>query len=548
MQQAAHKISSEQARKLFPLGKLTQDDTEELLRTAITARLSAGTPVFRASDLPKQVFYLLVGEVELITRDKGRRLIKSGTPEARKPLGRGIAGQVEATARKDSLLISFDADMLELFLSWTNPEAYLVNEMETSRSGEWLDRLLQSRGLLRFSEEHIQTLLNRMSEVHHNAGDVVIHQDDRDDYYYIIKNGRCSVTRQPQAGSKEIKLAELRQGDAFGEEALLANTPRSATIIMEEEGDLMRLSKDDFSKLLAEPLLSSVSWADSHNLIKMGAVFLDIRLPDEFEKQRLPGSVNIPLALLRLKIKQLSHHRKYIVCCNDGSRSAVAAFLLNRHGFDAFILDGGLPSADPTQDLRKQEAANTPPAETTATPPVFSSLADHWGATVDAPKQTSFDDVPGIETINKTHPVAPAATPPAATVTPINKSRPVANAQSREAAQAAIDFAMEESAGKQRSQRLVRSAIAFAIISVAAAIPAALELGLLGNSTPAASVARLDQGEFLRPAAAPASAKPELANATMGELAPWTNTPENQLSNMVGTPASGPITRGNPTP
>jgi CRP-like cAMP-binding protein len=534
MQQAARKISSEQVKKLFPLERLSQEDGDELLRTAITTRLSAGTPVFRANDLPKQVFYLLVGEVELITRDKGRRLIKSGTPEARKPMGRGIKGQMSATARKDSLLISFDADMLELFLSWTNPEAYLVSEMETRHSSEWLDRLLQSRGLLRFSEEHIQTLLNRMSEVHHHAGDVVIQQDGRDDYYYIIKNGRCRVTRTPEPGAKEIKLAELRQGDAFGEEALLANTPRSATIVMEEEGDLMRLSKEDFSKLLAAPLLNNVSWSDSHNLIKLGAVFLDIRLPNEFAKQHLPGSVNVPLALLRLKLKQLSHHRKYIVCCNDGGRSAVAAFLLNRHGFDAFILDGGLTAASPLLDLREKEGGNAP--ESKATSPVFSSMADYWGATVDEAPRAPFEDAADIENINKTKPVAPAITPTKATVTPISKARSAVTPRNRAAAQAAIDMALDDSHERQRHSRLVRSAIALALIAIAAAIPASLEMGLIESAAPVDPP--VEQSERLRPTATTPTHKPEAANTTMGELAPWTDTPEDQLSNMVGKPAA----------
>ena len=527
MQQAVQKISSDQARKLFPLGKLSQNDTEELLRSAITTRLSVGTTIFSADDVPKQVFYLLLGEVELVTKDKGRRLIKSGTPEARKPLGRGITGQLEATARKDSLVVSFDADMLELFLSWTNPEAYLVSEMQTTRSSEWLDRLLQSRGLLRFSEAQIETLLNRMSEVHHNAGDIIIHQDDRDDYYYIIKNGRCSVTRQAEIGAKTIKLAELRQGDAFGEEALLSNTPRSANIIMEEDGDLMRLSKADFSKLLAEPLLSSVSWADSHNLIEMGATFLDIRLPEEFEKHHIPISVNIPLTLLRLKIKQLSQQRKYIVCCNDGSRSAVAAFLLNRHGFDAFILDGGLAATQPQRAQRAPVAANS-----IAITPLISSLADQWGTTVDTPLQTSFADSANIEIVNKTKPAMQTAT-----VTPINKAKP----QLTPEPQASFDIELimaEEAKEQRRNKRLVLSTIILVILSIAAIIAAALQLGMVRPT--AAITNQIDQSELLRvvPTNTPISTKVELNTLSIGELTPWINTSENQISNMVATPAS----------
>jgi CRP-like cAMP-binding protein len=525
MQQSAQKISSQQARNLFPLQKLTQDDTEELLRTAITTRFAVGAPLFRNSDLPKQIFYLISGEVELLTRDKGRRMIKGGTLEARKPLGRGITGQLAATARQESLVISFDADMLELFLSWTNPEAYLVSEMQTSHSGEWLERLLQSRGLLRFSEEQIQTLLNRMSEVHHLAGDVIIHQNDPDDYYYIIKNGRCSVTRQPHAGAKGIKLAELQQGDAFGEEALLANAPRSANITMIEDGDLMRLAKADFSKLLAEPLLNSVSWSDSHNLIALGATFLDIRLPEEFAEQHLPDSINIPLALLRLKLKQLSHNRKYSVCCNDGSRSAVATFLLNRHGFDAFILDGGLTSSPESSTYAAEQT-------TTVETEDFDIQANPWGSTGDTAQQSPFDDVPNIENFNKTQPLRAAAT-----VIPINQARPQQKPQPQPTVDADIDFIMEqarEARESRRSSYWIRGTIIAALAVAAIAIGAAFATNLLGNNTPRASLTQM----------APPSIAVAQATTTIDTTpTPWSDSADNQLIELLGAPLDSPATQ-----
>ncbi len=435
MSQAAQTITSQELREFAPLNKLSESDAQELLVTSITATLSAGTPVFQPTDRDKQVFYLLDGEIELINDDKQSTFIKSGTPEAKQPLGHHIEGQYMAIAAKDSVLLSFDADMLELFLSWTTSDAYTVSEVSSSK-GEWLDRLLQSRGLLRFSEEHIHDLLARMKEIHFKAGDIVINQDDEDDYYYVIKSGTAEVSRKPSPLSKDIKLAELHAGDAFGEEALLSETPRGATITMKEDGDLMRLSKKDFSSLLAEPLLFSMDWEAAQGLIKLGAVLIDVRLPDEFERFHIPGSINIPVALMRLKMKQLSHHRKYIICCDDGSRSSVAAFLLNRNGFDTYILDGGLAqhreliNKDIDKNLAHEEPAkvedtglsleeasnefveetkselvNEAPAETiTPVQKTLHSYAEHWGDTVEDTQDLSFKDCSDVETRGKTKP------------------------------------------------------------------------------------------------------------------------------------------------
>jgi len=413
MKQAMQIINNVQLRQFAPLGKLSDDDAQELLRTSIIVTLSPGTPLFSNSNNDNQLFYLIKGKIELCNANK-KSIIESGTNKALNPIISDSDKQATAVAVEQSTLISFDADMLDLFLNWTNPNAYVVSEIESSKDHEWLNRLLKSRGLLRFSEQQIHTLLDRMNEVHFNKGDIVISQDDDDEFYYVIKSGRATVSRKPTADSKEIKLAELSEGDAFGEESILTHSSRGATITMNESGDLMRLSKKDFSELLAQPLLETISWNEAQAMISTGAEFIDIRLEDEFNELHAPGSRNIPLPLLRLKLKKFNQRRKYIICCDDGSRSSVAAFLLNRHGFDAFILDGGMTTvisqmANSAMDKFVTETktiCKTPTAEvvinTNEHGNEFCSLAEHWGDTVKEVCNDGFSDNEALHKIEKT--------------------------------------------------------------------------------------------------------------------------------------------------
>jgi len=64
--------------------------------------------------------------------------------------------------------------------------------------------------------------------------------------FYLLLSGRVSVKK------KGKKIAELKQGDFFGEIALIANTPRSATIRTLEETLVLRLDQEPFWKILAE--------------------------------------------------------------------------------------------------------------------------------------------------------------------------------------------------------------------------------------------------------------------------------------------------------
>src|SRR5438874_1203583 len=160
------------------------------------------------------------------------------------------------------------------------------------------------------------------------AGEVVIKQGDEGDYFYIIVNGKCAVTRETPLSRDGIKLAELGVGDSFGEEALIAEAKRNATITMMTDGVLMRLNKQDFRELMNEPLLQWVSIEQARAIIARGGRWLDVRLPSEHQTLSIEGAVNVPLYLIRLKLSTLDRNTPYVAYCDTGRRSSAAAYIL----------------------------------------------------------------------------------------------------------------------------------------------------------------------------------------------------------------------------
>ncbi len=73
-------------------------------------------------------------------------------------------------------------------------------------------------------------------------------------------------------------------------------------------------------------------------------VLLDVRSRSEREHSHIKGSLHIPLHQLASRSDELSKHRdKEIVCyCQSGSRSVTAASRLNKLGFNAANLKGGI--------------------------------------------------------------------------------------------------------------------------------------------------------------------------------------------------------------
>ena len=60
---------------------------------------------------------------------------------------------------------------------------------------------------------------------------------------------------------------------------------------------------------------------------------LDVRAPREREQKRISGSVSMPLNHLDERLSELPTDRPLLVYCAGGYRSAIAASLLERHGF-----------------------------------------------------------------------------------------------------------------------------------------------------------------------------------------------------------------------
>jgi len=122
----------------------------------------------------------------------------------------------------------------------------------------------------------------RMQRINYRARDIVIKQGTEGDYFYVVVAGKCVVTRETPLNKEGIKLAELGVGDSFGEEALIAEAKRNATVTMATDGTLMRLGKADFQTLLNEPLLQWVDYDEAREIVAKGGKWLDVRYPANF--------------------------------------------------------------------------------------------------------------------------------------------------------------------------------------------------------------------------------------------------------------------------
>jgi rhodanese-related sulfurtransferase len=337
-------------RRLSPLAGLKGANLSSLARKITISELGAGRMLFRTGDTDRRTIWLVSGTLELREGERTIGMLRGGTAETRNPLSPTLPRKVTARSVDPIRFLSIESDLLDTLITWDQTGIYEVGDItapfKTDEAADWMTILLQTRVFQRIPPANIQSIFLRMRRVPFHAGEVVIQQGANGDCFYAIVSGKCSVTRETPLNAKGIPLAELGPGDAFGEEALISEAKRSATVRMLSQGVLMRLDKKDFVELIQEPLLPWIEFAEAHKIVELGGRWLDVRMPSEFQNMAIEGAINIPLCFLRVKLATLDATTPYVVCCDTGGRSSAAAYLLLERGFNSHVLRGGLARAD----------------------------------------------------------------------------------------------------------------------------------------------------------------------------------------------------------
>ena len=332
-----------------PFDALKKDNLTKMLGQLEVLQASSGQMLFKKGDNAKKAIYVISGTVAMRDGDRTLGTIVGGDEPAKNPLVPALPRSVSALAVDEVHYFTIDSEILDVTLTLDQTGIYEVGDFSTPQTeseDDWMTAMLQLKLFQSVPPQNIQMIFMRMQRTDFKAGDVVVRQGEIGDYFYYVRSGHCMVTRETPGGVQDINLAELRRGATFGEEALISDSKRNATITMLSDGILMRLGRDDFESLLTEPSLERLEYDQAIEATSNGSRWIDVRLPSEFKAFNKEGSLNLPLYMLRHKLEALDSESHYIVCCDTERRSSAAAFILNQRGFNASVLKGGLLQQD----------------------------------------------------------------------------------------------------------------------------------------------------------------------------------------------------------
>ena len=124
---------------------------------------------------------------------------------------------------------------------------YLRNKqyMDFLRNVEIMDKKL---GVV-MSDSELEKMTVSLEREVYEAGDAIVRQGNTGDHFYIIAEGEVGVYKSDASG-KDEKVKLLRQGDYFGEKALLREDVRQASCIAESKVAVLTLGRDDFIDMM----------------------------------------------------------------------------------------------------------------------------------------------------------------------------------------------------------------------------------------------------------------------------------------------------------
>jgi len=94
------------------------------------------------------------------------------------------------------------------------------------------------------------TVADALEPVNFAKGDNIVKQGEHGNEFFIILSGTARVLQAPAEGEEQVEVGQLKEGDYFGEIALMLDRPRVATVVASSALKCAKLNRGRFERVL----------------------------------------------------------------------------------------------------------------------------------------------------------------------------------------------------------------------------------------------------------------------------------------------------------
>jgi len=238
----------------IPLFSIYEDEElAELMQRAELRSVSAGELVFDQGDTGDSFYIVYSGKIRILKKNEQGKEINLGVSTRGDHFGETAMitespRNAAARAVEDSVLIAIDKQSFNTYL-FARPEMR-----------EYFDKFIRCTSINHFirtctnlaavSPKDLQELLQRFVPEFYKKGDVIFRQGSEPDKFYLIESGKVKVVVWDDTRQEIVNF--LREGDFFGEKALVEESPRTADVICLTDCHLFSLTKENFHELVVK--------------------------------------------------------------------------------------------------------------------------------------------------------------------------------------------------------------------------------------------------------------------------------------------------------
>ena len=182
------------------------------------------------------------------------RLVLADEPTAAldKDTGKGVIELFHELSREEGcgvLIVTHDARVLDAADRIVNMvDGRIVSDVHVQEEVRICEFMTKCPAFAALSPIVLAEIAEKMHRERTQSGQVIIKQGDQEDKFFLIRSGTLNVSREGPDG--QTISSTLREGEFFGEAALMAAEPTSATVVAGPNTELYVLERDAFQSAI----------------------------------------------------------------------------------------------------------------------------------------------------------------------------------------------------------------------------------------------------------------------------------------------------------
>uniref|UniRef100_A0A0K0FBR6 cGMP-dependent protein kinase n=1 Tax=Strongyloides venezuelensis TaxID=75913 RepID=A0A0K0FBR6_STRVS len=240
------------------LRQLEKEQVIECVECMYEMRAKAGEWVIREGDPGDRVFVIGEGQLEVSRENQVLSTIGPGIVMGELAILYNCTRTASVRALSDVLLWVLDRHVFQM----------ITMRMGMERHNQLMNFLKKISIFENLNEDRISKVADVMDQEYYAGGHVIIREGEKGDTFFIINSGQVRVTQYIDGDHTPREIRVLKQGDFFGEKALLGEELRTATVTAMVPGvEVLTLDRESFLKLIGDLEELKRDYGDSNRRI-----------------------------------------------------------------------------------------------------------------------------------------------------------------------------------------------------------------------------------------------------------------------------------------